>query len=84
MSKKNNKGKLKAYAEYLKERERKQELDKIKRQEKKDTNRLTNILTDQIEDITLNLEKEEKMDVEPRQSKVADKKRKHKKIKQNK
>jgi hypothetical protein len=74
MSKKNNKNRSKAYVEYLKEEEKKHEEARKHKQIKKDTNRITNNLTNEINDMTLNLEKEEKMTVERNDEKVSSKK----------
>jgi hypothetical protein len=69
MSKKNNKNRSKAYAEFLKDEERKNEEKRQKIQEKRDSNRITNEIADEINDMTLQLEKGEKMEIEKSKSK---------------
>jgi len=76
MSKKNNKSRSKAYVEYLKEEERKIEEARKNKQIKKDTNRITNNLTNEINEMTLNLEKEEKMTIDRSEAKISNKKTK--------
>jgi hypothetical protein len=88
MSKKNNKGRQKAYVEFLKELERKREEDRLKNQQKREVNRMTKDVTNAIEDITINLEKEEKMDLDRgeivmKSMRVSQKKRKIKKQDKN-
>ncbi len=74
MSKKNNKSRTKAYVEFLKGEEKKTEETRKNKQIKKDTNRIANNLTNEISEMTLNLEKEEKMTVERTENKVSHKK----------
>jgi hypothetical protein len=69
MSKKNNKNRSKAYAEFLKDEERKIQEKRLKKQDKRDANRITNEIADEINDMTLQLEKGEKMQIEKSQSK---------------
>jgi hypothetical protein len=76
MSKKNNKSRSKAYVDYLREEEKKLEEARKHKQIKKDTNRITNNLTNEINEMTLNLEKEQKMTVERSDAKISNKKNK--------
>lgn len=76
MSKKNNKGKQKAYAEGLKEEERKKEEARLKKIEEKDTRRISQNILEDINQMAIVEESQEKMDVEPVVSK---KKKKFKK-----
>lgn len=69
MSKKNNKSKFKAYGEYLKDQEKKEQERKLEKQKIRDTNRLAATVVDEINEITLNLEKDQKMTVEKPESK---------------
>ena len=69
MSKKNNRNKFKAYSEYLKEQEKLEEERRKQKQNKRDTNRIANTLVDEINDITLNLEKDQKMAIEKPETK---------------
>jgi hypothetical protein len=64
MSKKNNKNRGKAYVETLKGMERDAEAERKAKQDKRDLNRSTNKLLDEINEISLNPEKDVKMEVE--------------------
>ena len=80
MSKKNNKNRSKAYGEFLKEEERKIEERRQQTLNKRDNNRITNTIADEINEISLTVEKSEKMQIEKPQSKKKIKKvaKKHK------
>ena len=77
MSKKNNKSRTKAYVEFLKGEEKNTEERRKNQQIKKDTNRIANNLTNEISEMTIKIEKEEKMNVESKEiKKVSHKKTK--------
>jgi hypothetical protein len=80
MSKKNNKNRSKAYAEFLKEQEKKEEERRRAKMERRDVNRITSSVLDEINEISLTVEKEDKMEIEPKVSKSKPKKvaKKHK------
>lgn len=69
MSKKNNKSRSKAYGEFLKEHEKVEAERRKHKQMNRDTNRMTSNVVDEISEITLNLEKEDKMVLENTSSK---------------
>jgi hypothetical protein len=69
MSKKNSKSRSKAYVDFIKEQERLENERRKQKQEKRDTNRMANNLIDEISEIALNTEKEERMTVEKPESK---------------
>jgi len=69
MSKKNNKSRSKAYSEYLKEQQKIEDERRLKKQNNRDTNRLTNHIVDEINEISLNIGKEEKMSIDKPESK---------------
>jgi hypothetical protein len=79
MSKKNDKNRTRAYNEQLKEIERNIEAERKAKQDRRDMNRSTNKLMTDINEISLNLEKDERMEVEQvskkRPKKVARKKK---------
>ncbi len=80
MSKKNNKNRSKAYAEFLKEKEKNEEERRKAKQEKRDVNRMTTNVLNEINEISLVVEKEDKMEIEHKISKSKPKKvaKKHK------
>jgi hypothetical protein len=80
MSKKNNKGRSKAYAEFLKEKEKNEEERRRARQDQRDVNRITTNVLNEINEISLVVEKQDKMEIDNKISKSKPKKvaKKHK------
>ncbi len=80
MSKKNNKNRSKQYVEFLKEQERIEEEKRKAKMERRDTNRITSNVLNEINEISLHVEKEDKMEIEKKVSKARPKKvaKKHK------
>lgn len=80
MSKKNNKSRSKVYVEFLKEQERMEEEKKKARMERRDLNRITSNVLNEINEISIAVEKEDKMEIEKKVSKGKQKKvaKKHK------
>lgn len=75
MSKKNNKARKQKYVKYLIEKEKEEEQARKEKQIKKATNQMTKELTNEIEDLDLVRNKEEKMEVETKADKARRKKR---------
>ena len=69
MSKKNNKNKMKAYADHCKEKEMKDEARRLEKMNKRDTNRITNAVANEINEISLTVEKADKMSVDKPETK---------------
>jgi len=74
MSKKNNRGKAKHYVDMLREEELRKEQERNQKTERKVVNRIQNQVMSDIQGLDINIEKEDKMVVEPQVSV-----RKHKK-----
>jgi hypothetical protein len=75
MSKKNNKSRGVQYANRMKEIEKNEEKEKLRKQERRDTNRAAKEMAEDLEAFSLLIEKEERMTIEKPNSQKKQKRR---------
>jgi len=68
MSKKNNRARGKQYAQFLMDEEKREEKERTEKLERKGLNRVKNQVMDEINNLDLNTEKEDRMNLESEES----------------